>query len=87
MEERFRKKWHEWAFGHKEKEKWNDECKQKEQLKQIRSENKEKEENDVLTPETIRRSLLSLDVKQYCELRAQARDMHSGKQKEKGVDF
>ena len=41
--------------------------------------NKEKEENDVLTPETIRRSLLSLDVKQYCELRAQARDMHSGK--------
>ena len=45
MEERFRKKWHEWAFGHKEKEKWNDEYKQKEQLKQLRAE--EKGENEV----------------------------------------
>ena len=46
MEERFRKKWHEWAFGHAEKEKWNDEYKKRERLKQIASENKEKEEND-----------------------------------------
>ena len=41
MEERFRKKWHEWTFGYKEKEKWNDEHKKKEQLKQLRADEKE----------------------------------------------